>query len=117
MQSTESPLNQQTIERIKGWASNTEANEFRQVMAALAVREELAALLALKQSDGEDNGYRVSALEHMDMAKQYYFILHVMDSVALGHSPDEPEAKFPFITLKIEQPSGVKTPEELLKPE
>jgi hypothetical protein len=114
MQATPTPLNPQTVQRIQGWLRTSESIEFRKLLVALATREELDALHDLRQSVGDD-GYRETGFSHLDTAKTYEFMLHVLDSAAEGHTPDNPGEKFPYITLDIQQPNAAASVEKLLQ--
>lgn len=114
MQATPTPLNQQVIQRIQGWLRTSESIEFRKLIATLAVQEEVEALNELRQSSGDD-GFRDKGFDKMDMAKQYEFMLHIMDCAAEGNTPGSPDDKFPYITLELSQPNAAASVEKLLQ--
>lgn len=115
MQAISTPLNATVVQGIQAWLRTGESLEFRKLLSALATEAELAALKELGQSDGDD-GYRASAFDSMDTARKYKFMLHVMDSATLGHTPEKPEEKFPFVSITLQQPNTSATVEALLNP-
>lgn len=113
MQAITEPLNQTVVERIQNWSRSGEAIEFRRLVDDLRSMEQLDALKELEQSEGDD-GFLKAMHEKMAMAKHYEFVLHLLDCVALGHTPEKPEEKFPFITLSVSRANTAASVEKLL---
>lgn len=108
MQATKIPLNPQTVTRLKAWLTSQESVDFRNLIADLALADEMDALKELRQSEGDD-GHRVEALDLMESAKMYQFMLHVIDSAALGHTFGKPTEIFPYITLVLNKENPAAT--------
>lgn len=114
MQVIATPLNQETVRAIQGWLRLPESLEFRKLIASLITMEQCDAIDSLRKSEGQDDGHREDAFDKMDMAEKYEFLLDCMDSAAIGHRPDKPDEKFPFVSIAIEQPNAANTVEKFL---